>query len=88
MPGLWGAAGETEAWPPGEVCGVSVGAKDGPESSWLSVNESVAPGQSDQARTEGSMSYDDDPDGGAVWAAALVLLCVVTAAGLLLCVVL
>lgn len=30
------------------------------------------------------MSYDADPDGGAVWAAALVLLCVVTAAGLLL----
>jgi len=84
MPGLWGAAGEAVSGEAGTLRGLPFRAENGQESSWLSVNESVAPGQSDQARTEGSMSYDADPDGGAVWAAALVLLCVVTAAGLLL----
>lgn len=84
MPGLWGAAGETEAWPPREVCGVSVGAENGQEPFGLSVDDTMAAGESHQTWTEGSMSYDADPDGGAVWAAALVLLCVVTAAGLLL----
>lgn len=78
MPGLWGAAGETETWPPREVCGVSVGAEDGPESRGLQGSTQGA------ACQEARMSYDADPDGGAVWAAALVLLCVVTAAGLLL----
>lgn len=36
----------------------------------------------------GRFGFDGDPDGGAVWAAALVLLCVVTGAALVLWVLL
>lgn len=84
MPGLWGAAGEALSGEAGTLCGVPLGAENGQEPSGLSVDDPMAAGESHQTWTEGSMSYDADPDGGAVWAAALVLLCVVTAAGLLL----
>ena len=84
MPGLWGAAGETLPGEAGTLRGMPFRAENGQEPPRLSGDESMAAGEPDQKRTEGSMSYDADPDGGAVWAAALVLLCVVTAAGLLL----